>query len=1265
MKKMIISLLLGVAFLLVGCNKPLIEVPVNVPDGEDVTPPVTEPEPEPETPEPVEPTEPEKEVQIVIEYVDVFVEVPAEVEFERKYEPGTYFASSENINDNGGYSFVVVVIDSYGDIAGVHIDETYSSRLLYRDIEGDLYVYIEGDSISIPSSYRKIDKDLAYKNYPVITDAITTNDLIDGIHTSQIKALEEVQVNETKVFLNGDLNMGSDILFNDQLKMVEEKIMQDNTTYGFNLYRSGDTLRTDSVAGVSIAVSEYLELVQGILDIDAKLKTNTELLTRDNPVYGVYEPGTYVSYSDRVLIGEDLNFGVAITVVDDFGSIAGVYLDETANNKIFDGTYSTKGIMGDNFGLKSEENEYEWYEQASRISDQIVNNQGVDGIQVYSDYVVSKSFLDEIETSGDAVYFTDAISGIDIRVDRLLQAAKKTLVEAIFTGYQDGIYFMEGSEGLFGIITIKNNEIEDIYVDRIKTVFQAQYELDGEEYDLYTFIRAFEMGDTNEYESVNIYEKEGVYYSSVDLFEIQGTELSSSSRLEKDEEVELSQVEKASLVIVPGNYTAKIAGDSEYVNLAGWTENNEKLMNKFIESNGTHTVFLENGNYIVDEDILYYDVSYVLELINGGLYQARTGNPTFEAVGNSTSKLLADGEYFYSSTPSKRGEIEFGYMIITDGNISSLYFDKTFLSEDGTSTLFVEDSGGYFREQMVTLVDVMIENQNYLVNKMLDDYVYYEEDSINSISDDSVFEIEGFEIGVEPYTHIFKELIDLSVNERLTVDAKYIAEYLGTSEDYYKDLYFRSYETLEDFLPVEFATVELANEYELEWITSNDRDLDLENPENGYDVEVDEIDEDKEIYLTMNVRLPGTDEIIYQHTYLFDILTRSSEGRRLLSRANLSLPSNFIIEDTAVILPNSNTTIIRWASSDQTVMTSAGLTLNVDEDTEITLTAYADIDDNGMLSDGEPFKEFNVTVLTTENAIRRVRDSIELSTIYQYIDHDFRLSNESPVWGVTYTWNVFNPYIVLTEHEDYTDVRVIRTSYDANVTFTADINVGSANNDVTKQYKILEGTKAVFEEYAHEDIAAIDFGVDLKKLIVGDDLMFDDLLQGLIRNTIVQFEVNDFEMFINLDGEVIANHPNKDAEFTLTVSSRVMGQEAVVKEYDICVLSDATIYDYVLTDMEILSDYTIDLSHNQYLDVEIQLPLEGYVHESNITWTVEGGVVLDPGLVDTSRLNEGIITILTKTGTETILPSDSFTLTAEVSLGDKQATKNIEITLRD
>ena len=83
-------------------------------------------------------------------------------------------------------------------------------------------------------------------------DALTTDDLIVGINSAEILELITLQLNETKSYLGKTLALSGQYAYQEQVQMIAKKIATDNTTYGFNLYESGNLVKTDSISGVSI-----------------------------------------------------------------------------------------------------------------------------------------------------------------------------------------------------------------------------------------------------------------------------------------------------------------------------------------------------------------------------------------------------------------------------------------------------------------------------------------------------------------------------------------------------------------------------------------------------------------------------------------------------------------------------------------------------------------------------------------------------------------------------------------------------------------------------------------------------------------------------------------------------------------------------------------------------------------------------------------------------------------------------------------------------
>ncbi len=110
---------------------------------------------------------------------------------DKKYRSGTYFNASVNANADNGHEFVITVIDDYGNIAGVHIDETCSNKIVYLDSGDNLYYHVkEKDG---PSSYRKIN--LLDENYINIFNTVG-GELIDGVNRDQRSQLSELVLSE-------------------------------------------------------------------------------------------------------------------------------------------------------------------------------------------------------------------------------------------------------------------------------------------------------------------------------------------------------------------------------------------------------------------------------------------------------------------------------------------------------------------------------------------------------------------------------------------------------------------------------------------------------------------------------------------------------------------------------------------------------------------------------------------------------------------------------------------------------------------------------------------------------------------------------------------------------------------------------------------------------------------------------------------------------------------------------------------------------------
>lgn len=402
MKKLSIVVFTIVIFIVSGCNNKIVDIPTLE---EEV--PVTVPE------------EPEVLPDEASSFILYYKLHQGQYEQE-KYEPGTYVKFMDEPTVTDGYAFAVVVIDAYGDISSVYLDETYSSRILYKDSNGNIYTFVKsGDGV--PKSYRLIDPNIDLADYPTSRTELTDDDLVVGTHDELIDQLQPLQANETKRYLNGDLRMYGGLSYTQQMKLLEDKIIEDQTVYGFELYKSRMKVKSYSLPDVNIDIKNHLQLVKDILDIDAKLSEGTELKSQMDYVKGIYYPGTYVGFSRRELDGSDLNLAISVISVDSYGTISGVYVDETTSSTLYEDTYSTKYALNQFYKLENE-SDLTWKEQSEIYSSYVVDNQHVENLEFYAVSALGKIFEAEYDDVYTETLYTDSIIDLSINVDLIVEA---------------------------------------------------------------------------------------------------------------------------------------------------------------------------------------------------------------------------------------------------------------------------------------------------------------------------------------------------------------------------------------------------------------------------------------------------------------------------------------------------------------------------------------------------------------------------------------------------------------------------------------------------------------------------------------------------------------------------------------------------------------------------------------------------------------------------------------------------------------------------
>lgn len=120
---------------------------------------------------------------------------------------------------------------------------------------------------------------------------------------------------------------------------------------------------------------------------------------------GTYEGSAIDNY------GGEENTATAKVTIDKDGKITDVYLDTTYTTK--EGIKTTKKALKENYGMIAYGGaQYEWYQQVEALEQAVIDNQGIDFLNVDEDG------------------YTDAVSTCTIKVDALYKALEVALNKA-------------------------------------------------------------------------------------------------------------------------------------------------------------------------------------------------------------------------------------------------------------------------------------------------------------------------------------------------------------------------------------------------------------------------------------------------------------------------------------------------------------------------------------------------------------------------------------------------------------------------------------------------------------------------------------------------------------------------------------------------------------------------------------------------------------------------------------------------------------------
>ena len=1268
MKKLIIlTVSLFLLLSLAACDTELVDIPINpdpveepVDEGPDVsvTPPVeTDPE--------VETSTPDISPEVIIEFIDRFIEVPAEVERLRRYQPGTYMAAEPTPNNQNGHVFVVVMIDDYGFISTVYIDQTISTRVLFVDPSGLVYTFVQGNNVNIPDSYRLISVSQPVSTYPTVDDAIRATDLVVGINNTEIRRLARTVVNETKQIGSDRVAVTSPLSYKEQMQQVANKVVQDNTTYGFNLINQNNLITTTSIPNIDQPLDIPLFLIQSILDGPAKIAETNALRSLDTPRYGEYQTGLYVEYSPAFVEDGKINHAISLLGVDRFGRIFASYLDETVASPARTGVFSSKQILGDAFPVSGSDTK--WAQQSTILSQQIIFNQGVRGFTYQQAGPfgvvtnVSYPFLSSLPVQ------LSNLPNVTLPVNYIIQAAERNISNARFDNYIDGVYKVAATDGSnqFAIVTIENNIIIDIFIDRFIRSPQARILRQNQEVLLESFPRSIGTLNATRTVQIPVYRIGSSYYSASTLSHLGSVAIIGDQQLTKDQLVTLSLQERNQLSPVASVQTSRSLSSVD-TSQAQWVAQSDQIISLIVDAGTTTSFLVSNGRFISSILSQSIPIESTFQLITKALYQARMSGNAITSVGETlVDTPIADGTYVSFESPFASGETPYSYMMVRSGKVVTWVVDRTIARGEIMSSVLLSSatSDATRQQEMGSFMQQLLTQQTSVISSTI--VTPIPELKMASIRGHSVLSVTTYSDEIYGQIESVDAVLRAAASARLEQDMQTIRDYFETNPTTFPTVDLVAFQTKTRWVPSILSLPSLSTNYRLEWSTTS-RDVDIELDGLGYTFSVGQVTENITVPVTVEVFLANSNRPFISFTYDLNVIRRFTNGQQILQRSSFNLPSLRLLENTAFNLPSSSEVDVRWISSNTNVISAAGQTVATNVPLTATLTAFVDLDANGQRGANEPFRDYPITVLPRAQAVAEVIEALDTNQIVEYIDPILVLGTESSVWGITYSWSSSSPQVRISTVSGVSTLTIGKLDFQQDIPLTATFNLPNTTHAVS--YRLDAGRASIYEEFTSLDMPIFT----TSSVMIPGQGLFDPLgSRGQQFGSELSFITTDFGRFVNASGVIIYQHPTEDACFELRFTSRYSGglnNYSQIKEEPFCVISTRRLQTRLNADRDQVENIVVDLSINNHRDRVITLPILGEVHGYPLLWTVKSGEVVDPNLFDTSAIASGVIIV--KTSNQDFTASDDLVLSVTVEIplfggAFQRATKDITIDIRD
>ncbi|XMB87434.1 hypothetical protein RJG79_06455 [Mycoplasmatota bacterium WC44] len=995
-----------------------------------------------------------KEV-IVTETVTETIEVPADVENERFYKPGVYFTNTE-VSTDGTYTYAVVVVDAYGKIAGIMFDDTKSTSEFLINEDGDLYVYVEGDGKSVPNTYRAIDANIKIADYPTAVDAINADDLVVGIHQAEIAELEAIEAYETSRVLGE--------AWITETNALVDAIIADQSTYGVLTAKSGAEVTAINVDTDLTNVDVLLGLVQDVLDGEAALTEEVVLAT--TPVKGLYTPGFEFGITERK-IGSTVYYYTSFVVVDEFGRIAGVYNDATTADKTVEGANATKAILKEAYGMGAITGNTPWYLQAQGFSNAIVKNQG-------TDFVV----LSDLE-EGVTHQYTDQIAGTTIGVEGLVEATEDALAELTDISLNDGTYFVAGAgetKHAFMYVTIEGGAIESVLLDNTQGTDQASVMRDDEWFPVFTFTVEYTVGEEEKSQEILVYQ-DGEEYYPLFTVTVDGTEYEFDEEVEFQLDEENGIDEMATLEIVPGNYTKQMLNDRYGMNAENnWYAQADTLAAAFVKG-GVYGINLTEDGHTDVTGVTFGSIDkYQQLLVEALILASEDNNELFDYSPVVGSALLADGTYFASSEVDAKGQQQFAWMNVVNGDINTIVFDST-IEKDGVITtigslgdaygLAEEDTDKEWYEQAASYANQILTSQAAIITDIETGYDYEKAATFGTHTYAAAADPK-VDISVDTFNELTTTLIQQALAGRVAEQAEAVFATIAAAGF---DKEFVSNDGIVNGIAGLDFVVSSGINLIPTWETADDNVLDVESNDTSF--EVQEVETNSTAVMTLTLEFGDFEE---SREFTYTVVTKATDMANELNHKDLKLAFGTITDKFDLpLFATTGTYAVKWIDEDGAVLTTPFNATDLtgdDKEETVVLTAWIDVDADDEVDTNEVSRDFTIVVKEEAAAIAEVAAAVKPGNILEEVTATkvTGLTTESGIGGITITWDETtggNGQLAYAAGE----LTVTRSAVDTyEVTLTADVN----GTDVNFEFFVVEADDAMVQARVEKVVGTQD-----------------------------------------------------------------------------------------------------------------------------------------------------------------------------------------------